>query len=589
MKLKRFLLSVIILASLISSLFAQTGTSQQYEFKPVDKRFIHLPVKTGGPRVWMSLSVDGVSQYDFQIEIAPSAPDFYVTIEAGRWMGKGLVLTAENVPETSQWRQHVKHSDVMSDEETVYTEKYRPQFHFSPRRGWTNDPNGLVFYKGTYHLFFQHNPFGIMWGNMTWGHAISDDLVHWKELPDAVLPDHHGVVYSGSALVDWNNTSGLQKNPVVNKKGKITNPPLVALYTSYGPELRIKGKEATQSIAYSLDEGVTWLKYPGNPVVPHMVAHNRDPKVFWYHDDRSSGNQGHWVMVLYLKEQDYAVLVSNDLIHWEKTCDILGAGCTECPDMFRLPVDGNRRNQRWVFWGADGAYLTGDFDGRVFTKQEGPYYTNREGENDYAAQTYSDIPEKDGRRIQISWLRSDRFPGTPFNQQMSVPRNLTLRTTPEGIRLFIGPVREIEKLRTSSPVKFSGTLSGEPHPLESGKMKGEQLDLTVVFKLNDQRIQNGPEEMGLEIRGIKITYDAASQTLDVAGVKAPLKPLNHKIELRLLFDALSVEAFANDGIVAVSKYFVPDLTGTPVVFGTKGLAGYKITGYPLNSAWTKGK
>ena len=185
-------------------------TNQSFEFNPVNKRYVHLPVKTGAAKTWMAVNIDGILQHEFEIELAPENPDFYATLEVGQWMGKKLTLTAEKATDISGWTGLIKMSDEMSDEELVYKEEYRPQFHFSPRRGWTNDPNGLVYYKGTFHLFFQHNPYGTSWGNMTWGHAVSNDLMHWKEKSDAVLPDENGVVFSGSAVVDWYNSSGLQ-------------------------------------------------------------------------------------------------------------------------------------------------------------------------------------------------------------------------------------------------------------------------------------------------------------------------------------------------------------------------------------------
>ena len=269
-----------------------------------------------------------------------------------------------------------------------YQEQYRPQFHFSPMKNWTNDPNGLVFYKGEYHLFFQHNPTGINWGNMTWGHAVSPDLVHWTQLEHAIHPDKLGTIFSGSAVVDWDNTAGFQTGD---------EKVIVCIYTS-------AGNPFTQSIAYSNDRGRTWTKYEKNPVLKHIVGGNRDPKVFWHAPTKK------WVMALFLDGGKYALFGSPNLKEWTKLSDVPPSGADECPDMFELPVDGDAKNTRWVFWGGNSNYLIGKFDGTTFTKEAGPFRFEH-GNNYYAAQSYSDIPKEDGRRIQIAWMHGGRYPG----------------------------------------------------------------------------------------------------------------------------------------------------------------------------------
>lgn len=473
----------------------------------------------------------------------------------------------------------------MSDESLVYKEELRPQFHFAPRRGWTNDPNGLVYYNGTYHLFFQHNPYGTSWGNMTWGHAVSSDLLHWNEMPDAVIPDKNGVVFSGSAVIDWNNTSGLQTKPVKDKTGKITNPPLVAFYTSTFAK-RGKGK-STQSMVYSVDEGKNWIKYPGNPVIPHIVAENRDPKVFWF-EDKQNPKSSHWTMALYMDGEDYALFSSKNLIQWEKICDIKNLGCSECPDMFELPVDGNKQQSRWVFWGGDGKYLIGNFDGKEFKVESGPF-TTKYGGNDYAAQSYSDIPAKDGRRIQFSWMQGGEYPKMPFNQQFTSPRNLTLHTTPDGIRLFMEPVKEIGKLRISEPITFSASLTGSDKPLQVPNIKGELLDIEIQFDLKAYTASDTNNVLKAEIFGQMISYNLGNQLISLAGIKAPLAPVDNKIKLRLLVDRTSIELFANDGIIQIAKCFVnkDKEPSNLTISGNKDLANVKIVAYQLKSVWKK--
>jgi len=568
----------------IPELSAQS-MAQTFESNPISKRFILLPVKTGAIKTWMTVFVDGVWQTEFEIELAPENPDFYATLEVGQWKGKKLTLTAETVVPGSEWLSLIKTSDEMSDEQLVYKEEYRPQFHFAPRRGWTNDPNGLVYYNGTYHLFFQHNPYGTSWGNMTWGHAVSNDLFHWNEMPDAVLPDKNGVVFSGSAVVDWKNSSGLQSNPVKDKSGKITNPPLVAFYTS---TLANRGKgKSTQSMVYSVDEGKNWIKYPGNPVIPHIIAENRDPKVFWY-EDKQNPNSSLWTMALYMDGEDYALFSSKNLIQWEKICDIKNLGCSECPDMFELPVDGNQQQSRWVFWGGNGKYLIGKFDGKEFTIESGPF-TAKFGGNDYAAQTYSDIPVNDGRRIQFSWMQGGEYPKMPFNQQFTVPRNLTLHTTTEGIRLFMEPVKEIENLRMPNPVILSSALQGLDKPLQVPNLTGELLDIEIQFDLKSFKTSDTNNMLKAEIFGQKILYNLGSQTIDLAGIKAPLIPVNNKIKLQLVIDRTSIELFANNGIIQIAKCFVnkDKVPANLTISGNKDLADVNIVAYQLKSVWGK--
>ncbi len=584
--MRRILFYTIFALSACNSLTGQT-TSQSFEHRSIEKRFVHLPVKTGAAKTWMTVNIDGKMQHEFEIELAPAEPDFYVTLEVGKWKGKRLKLVAETVAGGSEWKTRTRLSDEMSDEALVYREEYRPQFHFSPRRGWTNDPNGLVYYKGIYHLFFQHNPYGTSWGNMTWGHAVSNDLLHWIEKPDAVLPDKNGVVFSGSAVVDWKNTSGLQKKPVKDKSGNIENPPLVAFYTSTGAN-RGKGPSA-QSMVYSLDEGNTWFKYPRNPVIPHIIGGNRDPKVFWYEEKKNTnGNQGKWIMALYMDKEDYALFSSGNLIRWEKICDIKDMGCSECPDMFELPVNGDKDNTRWVFWGGNGKYLIGTFDGITFKKEGGPFDA-KHGGNDYAAQTYSDIPASDGRRIMFSWMSGGQYPGMPFNQQFTVPRNLTLRETPQGIRLVIEPVKELESLRVSNPVTLSVKLKGNEIPVNIPDLKGELLDIEFLFNLKNSESRDTSKTINIEIFGQTISYRKNINAIEMEGIRAPLTPVDGKIKIRLITDRTSVEMFANDGSVQIAKCFVNSRKSpaSVVISGNQDLESFEATVYNLRSVWKR--
>jgi len=409
-----------------------------------------------------------------------------------------------------------------------YRETYRPQFHFTARENWLNDPNGLLFYAGEYHLFFQHNPEGREWGNMTWGHAVSSDLLSWRQLDHAIHPDELGTIFSGSGVVDAANTSGFATG---------NESPLVLIYTS-------AGEPFTQSIAYSNDKGRSWTKYAGNPVLGHIAGANRDPKVLWH------APSGKWVMALYLDANDYALFGSPDLKSWTKLCDVVVPGTSECPDFFELPVDGDPTNTRWVFWGANGRYRLGTFDGTAFVPETEPLPTDL-GANFYAAQTWSDIPPEDGRRVQIAWMNGGEYPDMPFNQQMSIPCVLTLRTTRDGIRLFREPVAEVASLRTTTQW-WQGTPIAPGEPLVP-PIEAELLDVEAEIEVGDAT------RVTMSLRGEPVAYDAEARTLTALGRTAPLETEEGRIRLRILLDRTSLEGFANDGLVALSSCFLPDL------------------------------
>lgn len=530
----------------------------------IEQRFLHLPVKNGGRKHWMRLSIDGRTVRDFEIELAEGEPDFWVFIYAEAWMGRRLRIDVDKLPFGSTGLESIRQADALPDAGSLYREALRPQFHFTSRRGWHNDPNGLVYYDGEYHLFYQHNPYGTPWGNMTWGHAVSRDLVHWQELDAALHPDHQGTMFSGSAVVDHRNTSGFQQGG---------EKPIVCIYTAAGGTNRASaGQPFTQGIAWSNDRGRTWTKYEKNPVLGHILASNRDPKVFW-HEPTSQ-----WIMALFLDEEQYALFNSPDLKQWQKLCDLPDPDSGECPDFFELPVDGDAGNTRWVFWGANGNYVIGRFDGLVFTKESGPHQS-KWGANDYAAQTYSDIPATDGRRIQFSWMNGGRYPGMPFNQQMSVPRVLTLRTTTEGIRLFIEPVKELDSLRGRRHAVNESALPPGQNPLSA--VAGELFDIEAEIELGSAKT------VGFEIRGHKVEYSVADKRLTALERSAPLEPANGRIRLRILIDRTSLEIFAGDGRISMASCFLPEAENKRLaVYADGGQAKIRsLNVWEMKSAW----
>ena len=518
----------------------------------LEKKYLNLPVKNEADKRRMRLVLDGETVREFEIELAEDKPDFWVFLDISTFNGKTAVLEADDLPEDSKAFSLIHQDDIIKGTENLYKEKYRPQFHFSSRRGWNNDPNGLVYYKGEYHLFYQHNPYGWKWGNMHWAHAVSADLVHWKELPIAIYPYQFGDwVFSGSATIDWQNTAGF-------KTGE--EDVLIAAYTSTG-----RG----ESIAYSNDRGRTFTDYEGNPVVKHS---GRDPKIIWYEPGK------HWVMAIYDQFEDkryIAFHTSNNLKDWEFQSRI--EGYYECPEIFQLSVDGNPNNKKWVIYAADGAYAVGSFDGKQFTTESGKHRFNY-GNCFYASQTYSDIPAEDGRRIQIAWGRIGH-PDMPFNQMMNFPVELTLRTTEAGIRMFAEPVAELESLHSQSHAWENETLKEGENLLED--ITGELFHIRAEFDVGEAAA------FGLNVRGVDITYDAKEKQLTCGDKQADLKPRNGKIRLQVLVDRISIEIFANDGEIYMPMgAILPDDAGTLATFSRGGNTQVsELAVHELKSAW----
>jgi fructan beta-fructosidase len=399
-------------------------------------------------------------------------------------------------------------------------------------------------------LFYQHNPYGWNWGNMHWGHAVSKDLFHWKEQPIALYPKAFGDwAFSGSALVDKDNTSGF---------GKGKKPPLVLAYTSTG-----RG----ECIAYSNDSGQTWREYEGNPVVKHK---GRDPRLLWHAPSKS------WVMAVYDegKGQAIAFYTSPDLKKWTFASKI--AGFFECPDLFEIAVKDDAKKTKWILYGADGLYMVGSFDGKTFKKESGKH--RLWNGNFYAAQTFSNAP--DGRRIQIGWNNAASFPGMPFNQQMTVPVELTLAKTEEGFRLRAKPVREIEYIAGKKQVKTIAALKpGKPNYV----WKGDTFDMSVAFHVDDGK----PDAVGVNVRGVPVTYDLKKRQITCRGVTAQAAgPAKGKVRMRILVDRGSIEIFDMFGESAMSIAVIPSEKDRNVeVFCRGGAASVDIDLRPLKSAW----
>ena len=525
-------------------------------------RYLHLPIKNGAPKRVVTLLVDGKVVVRNDIELADGTPDWWAPMEVSEWQGKPVTLRVDKLPEDSTALSSISQSDTVKDSEHMYRESLRGQFHFSPKRGWNNDPNGCVFYNGEYHLFFQHNPYGWGWGNMHWGHAVSKDLVHWQELGDKLLPDDMGPMFSGSAVVDWNNTSGF---------GKDGKPPLVLFYTA-------AGNPTVQGMAYSTD-GRKFTKYAANPVLKQITSGNRDPKVIWHEPTKR------WVMVLYvgLEGGKHTVhfFTSPNLRDWTLASIAEGIAGTpflyECPDFYELTVDGDASRRKWVLLGADSRYAVGSFDGIRFTAEQTNLPGHR-GKGFYAAQSFSDVP--DGRRIFIGWWQTETK-GMPFNQSMTVPLDLKLTQTDDGPRMTFSPVKELEVLRMKTHLPNVKSLKpGDKNPLDA--ISAELVEVRVEFEPGDAK------EVVFNIRDIMVEYDVTKQELSVAGHRAPAPLRDGKQRLIIYCDRTGAEVFASDGLCYVPMPFHTKPENKRLFFETRGGTATvnALEVHELRSAWT---
>lgn len=516
--------SLIMKTTLISILLfvGLSLSADEIEIK-ITKRYLNFPISHKQDRAKMTFHVNGQPDLSVVIRLAPDEADYWVFKDVSHLKGKTVKITYDG---NDKGLSKIHQDDVIAGQDTLYKEKNRPQFHFTTRRGWINDPNGLVYHDGEYHLYYQHNPYEREWENMHWGHAVSKDLIHWKELPTALFPDQHGTMFSGSAVVDYDNTAGYNKG---------STPAMIAAYTAASPEKQV------QCIAYSLDNGRTFTKYEGNPVIDSKATWNsqdtRDPKVFWHKPSN------HWVMVL--NERDgHSIYTSANLKDWQYESHI--TGFWECPELFELPIDGDFSNTKWVMYGASGTYMLGSFDGKVFTPEAGKYlYTTG---SIYAAQTFTNMP--DGRRVQIGWGKVSH-PGMPFNGMMLLPTELTLHTTKDGPRLYNKPVAETEQLFTLAK-QWKGLTAGQANELLKEFGKENVLRIRTTIKLSHAT------GAGLDFCGRRLLDYDLNHTVVNGVFYSPEDPTSMEITADIYIDRTNVEVFVDGGAYSYSKEWQPD-------------------------------
>lgn len=479
----------------------------------IDKPYVWLPVSKTAPVQKLEFYSENKKIQEIDLRLGTGACDFYGCWDARKYLGQEILIKGTDEEALS--------GILTSDKKYENDYAFRPKLHFAPEAGWHNDPNGMVFSDGVYHLYYQWNPYGTEWGNLHWGHVSSRDLAHWKQEPAAMEPDERGLMFSGCGYEDKENRMGYGNNS------------LLFFYTAAGG-LNEWSKDAgnlfTQRLAYSTDGGRT-LQASDKFLMPWVAGENRDPKVF-YHEE-----SGAYIMVLFLDHYEFAVYRSDDLRSWTETQRLSVPGMWECPDLFRLDVkdrDGHLTGEKkWVFWSADGYYLTGEFDGYTFSP-EGKRKMAYSSVLPYAAQTFSGI--SGGRVISMAWLRMENDRGN-YRGLMSLPTELSLEKEKEDYYICFSPASEIEEL----PVKWSS------EPADSILPQGR----AVQYRLKASGQTEG--EWKLHIENLKMTIDFSNGLIAVEDtmshtwyVKERFEP-DQEQEFQIIFDQEVIEIFGSRG------------------------------------------
>ena len=528
------------------------------------QRYLLLPVQDNAPEAKVGI-ISGNTQVGVlaNVRLARERVDYYVPFDLSAFAGKDVKIDVQGMPQGSLCWKEMKLSDTF---DMTNKEKYRPVYHHTPAYGWMNDPNGMFYKDGVWHLYFQHNPYGSTWGNMTWGHSTSTDLVHWQYEGDPVMADALGAVFSGSSVVDKDNTAGFGAGTVVS------------FYTS--AKSSPWGDVQMQSMAYSTDGGKTFTKYDGNPVITSTARDFRDPKVFWYAPGK------HWVMMLAVG-QEMQIWSSANLKDWKYESSFgqkQGAhgGVWECPDLVELPVEGTKE-KRWVlicninpggpFGGSATQYFVGTFDGKKFTNQ---FPTKTKwmdyGKDHYATVTFSNAP--DGRCVALGWMSNWQYaaivPTKQYRSANTIARDLSLYRQDGDLLLKSTPSKEIEKARSTkkSVPQFNVSDSYEIASLLDGNDGAYEIEMEIK--------NNGAEKIAFTLQNAKgenvmMYYDTATRQFVMdrsnsgetsfspdfpAMTVAPAADVDD-IRLRLFVDRSSIEAFGDGGKFVMTNIVFP--------------------------------
>lgn len=552
-----------------------------------DSRYLLLPVQESTDDAKINVLVDGNVAETIYVRLAKSKTDYTVPFDLTPYKGHDVMLdvvipqsrgSVREAKDDACWR-----GIVLADTfDTANRETYRPAFHHTPRYGWMNDPNGMFYKDGRWHLYYQYNPYGSKWQNMTWGHSVSDDLVNWEHLPEAIRPNGLGSVFSGSCAVDHDNTAGFGSDAVI------------ALYTS-------AGTSQMQSLASSTDDGLTFNIYPSNPVLT-LESEARDPKVFWNDSTKE------WNMILaHALDHEMLIFTSPDMKSWTLQSSFgkgLGAqgGVWECPDLFELPVAGTDE-KKWVllcninpdgpFGGSGTQYFVGDFDGKTFkadTDAAGDVSTKwlDYGKDHYATVTWSDAP--DGRRVALGWMSNWQYaadvPTMQFRSANTLPREMGLFRAPDGeVYASSAPSPELEALRGKLAAKVKKTTVGRKArsfalPSENGGICEILMDIEASkAKTVNIVFSNSQGEK------VVMQYDPAAATLSFdrtqsgitdfsegfpAVTVTPTHEASGRIALRIFVDRSSMEVFGNDGEFVMTNLVFPRTPYTALSVSTEG-------------------
>lgn len=531
-----------------------------------DATYLLLPIEEKEENANVNLVVSNETAQTFNVKLAVDHIDYFVPLDISRYKGRQVLLdigfnanrrTTGDIKDYSCWKE----LKTASTFDTANREKFRPQYHHTPDWGWMNDPNGLFYKDGVYHLYFQHNPYGSQWENMSWGHSTSRDLIHWEHQPEAIMPDALGTIFSGCCVVDKNNTAGFGANAVI------------AIYTS-------AGRSQTQSLAYSTDDGRTFTKYDRNPIITSNVPDFRDPHVFWNEDTKQ------WNLIL-AAGQEMNIYTSDNLKDWTYASSFGHGygnhdGVWECPDLVKLPVRGTNE-YKWVlicninpggpFGGNATQYFVGQFDGHKFTCESKPEVTKwmDYGKDHYAAITFDNAPE--GRNLLLGWMSNWQYannvPTKQYRSANTLPRDMYLFN--DGGETYVGvePAKELLALRDRAVVKASFTL---------GSKTFKQLfkNPTGVYEIVADIAPATGSKLGLVLSNSKgekvtMTYNTTDKTFSMDRAKsgdttfneafpamtvAPVKGGGIK-RLRIFVDNSSIEVFEADGRMAMTNLVFP--------------------------------
>lgn len=549
----------------------------------VTEDYLLLPIQDDAPEGKICVVKDNEQKGTLMnVRLARERVDSYVPFELSAYKGQHVSIDIQGVPANALCWKELKMSDSF---DMTNKEMFRPVYHHTPVYGWMNDPNGMFYKDGVYHLYFQYNPYGSVWGNMHWGHSTSTDLMHWNFEGCAIVPDAWGAIFSGSCVVDHNNTAGFGKDAVI------------AFYTS--AKASPWGDVQSQSMAYSLDNGKTFTKYEGNPILTSSERDFRDPKVFWYAPGK------HWVMMLAVG-QHMEIYSSANLKEWKKESEfgaMQGAhgGVWECPDLVEIPVEGTRE-KKWVlicnlnpggpFGGSAAQYFVGSFDGKKFVN-ESPTQTKWMdwGKDNYATVTWNNAP--DGRCIALGWMSNWQYannvPTHQYRSANTLARDLSLYRLGTELYLKSTPSKETKKARgekvSISSFKVSGkhevTLFNDGQGAYEIEMviqnagaskiglallneKGEKVDM--YYDLNRKQFVMDRSESGI------VDFSRDFPAVTVAPVNA-----DKELTLRLFVDCSSVEAFGEDG-----KFVMTNLVFPSVPYGKMSFEADK-NGYVVKS------